>query len=114
MAPKKTLPPPPQNKDSLLPSVQRDMATPPPSSPALPAMPSSNSTIRSRSNSNTSDDCLAVTPTSKRGRIIEDNSDSAESDQGPSKKINNQMVTNDGKAEEEKLRYFTIFPLKRC
>jgi len=107
MPPKKILPPPPQNKGSHLHPGERDIATPPPSSPALPTMASS--TIRSRSNSYTSDDYLALTPSAKRGRIIGDSSDTSESDQGPAKKTNKDIIKTIGKEEEEKLRYDVVF-----
>ena len=107
MPPKKILPPPPQSKGPHFQSGEKDMATPPPSSPAFQGLGSP--TIRSRSSSNTSDDFLGLTTTGKRGRIIGDSSDTSEGEQGPSKKNYKDIMEAKGKEHEEKLRYNIAF-----
>ena len=107
MPPKKILPPPPQSKGPNFQSGEREMATPPPSSPAFQGLGSP--TIRSRSFSNTSDDFLGLTTSGKRGRIIGDSSDTSEEEHGPSKKNIKDMVKSKGKEDEEKLRYVFFF-----
>ena len=97
MPPKKTVPPPPQSKDSefpkdskvhKFPSLEEDLTTPPPSSPVR----------RSRSNSATSQDMCAFTPISKKARIIEDSPDTTHSDNDKSVI---DLLTKNGKASND-------------